>query len=166
MVKARLVWFLMSMLPLAAYALPDDREAIVHVGADTAALNHITRTGTYVGHVTLDQGSTHVRAAYASTTGNMQNQLILAVARGNASKQAHVWTQPTPDKPVLHAYADTIRYLPLRHRIELIGHARLTQGTHVFAAPHIEYDTVLQHVTTQKNDHERTTIIIPTPSHA
>ena len=47
-----------------------------------------------------------------------------------------------PNKPPFHAYADTIRYYPLRHLIELIGNARVEQGNNSLSAAKITYDTV------------------------
>ena len=114
----------------------------------------------------LDQGSTHIRAAHASTTSNTANQLILAIAQGDTTRQAHIWTTTSLKKPPLHAYADTIRYQPLKHRIELLGHAKLIQGSQSFSAPVIHYDTLHQHIITARNDHARTQIIIHTPSHS
>ncbi len=165
MVRALLLG-LLCLASWPSFALPSDKDAVVHLRAGTASLNQRTHRGVYTGDVRLDQGSTHVRAAFAITNGNANNQLILAVAHGNATTQAHVWTRASLEKPPLHAYADTIRYIPLQHLIELLGHARLTQGHQSFAAPTIKYDTLLQHVTTQQNGRERTTIVIHPPSHS
>lgn len=59
----------------------------------------------------------------------------------------------------MHAYADTIRYYPLRHLIELIGNARVEQGKNSFSAAKISYDTEKQHVLSQGNGNKRIIII-------
>jgi lipopolysaccharide export system protein LptA len=164
MVK-RTILALLCGLVSNAFALQADRSAPVHVHAEAASLNQHTHRGVYSGHVILDQGSTHLRADHAITDGDNHNQLVLATIHGSQHQQAHVWTTQSMDKPPLHAYADTIRYFPMQHRIELQGHARLIQGAHSFSAPIIRYDTRNQHVTTEQHGHERTAIVIQPPSH-
>ncbi len=141
-------------------ALPDDREKIMQLSADTADLNQQTHQGEYIGNVQLDQGTTHLRAASARTEGDKQNKLILAIAKGDSKKQAHFWVITELNKPPLHALADLIQYFPERNIVELIGNARVTQGENSFSAPKIIYDTVKQHVVSRSNGKERTTIII------
>nr|WP_058450754.1 lipopolysaccharide transport periplasmic protein LptA [Legionella jamestowniensis] len=142
------------------FAMPDDREKIAELSADSADLNQQTHHGEYIGNVEFDQGTSHLRAARAITEGNQQNKLILAIAFGDGKEQAHFWTQTALDKPPLHAYADTIRYYPERHLVELIGNARVTQGDNSFTGPKISYDTEKQHVISKGNPKNRTTIVI------
>ncbi|WP_420795316.1 lipopolysaccharide transport periplasmic protein LptA [Legionella brunensis] len=140
--------------------MPDDREKVAELTADSADLSQHTHRGEYIGNVEFDQGTTHLRAAKAITEGNQQNKLILAIALGNETAQAHYWTQTALDKPLLHAYADMIRYYPERHLVELIGNARVTQGDNSFSGPKISYDTEKQHVISKGDTKNRTTIII------
>lgn len=141
-------------------AMPDDREKLVELSADSADLNQQTHRGEYIGDVQFDQGTTHLRAAKAITEGDKHNKLVFAVAEGNDKEQAHYWTQTAIDKPLLHAYADIIRYYPNRHLIELIGNAHVSQGDNSFTAPKISYDTLKQHVVSKSDGKTRTTIII------
>ena len=159
-------WLLLLLfISTYSFALPEDREQVLHLSADTADLNQEKHQGIYIGDVQLDQGSTHVRAAHAITEGNNQNQLVKALAKGNAKAQAHYWALTAIDKPPIHAYADNIYYYPARHLIELIGNARVEQGENIFSAPTIRYDTLHQHVITKSNGKERTTIIIHPEKH-
>ncbi len=141
-------------------AMPDDREKTLELSANSADLNQQTHRGEYIGNVQLDQGSSHLRAANAVTEGDKQNKLMLAIANGDQKEQAHFWTLTALDKPPLHAYADTIRYHPDRHLIELIGNARVVQGDNSFSAPTISYDTLEQHVISKSDGKARTVIII------
>lgn len=142
-----------------SYALTQDKQATVYLSAGSASINQSTHTGMYTDHVAIDQGTTHLRADTAETKTNEKNQLIFALAKGNAHALAHVWTDTAIDKPPVHAYADVIRYYPIEHRVELIGHARVVQGDNAFKAPLIIYDTLTQHVVTKPEGRERTTII-------
>ncbi|QMT60745.1 MULTISPECIES: lipopolysaccharide transport periplasmic protein LptA [unclassified Legionella] len=151
-----LLFFLFSS---AAYALTEDKEQVMHVMADSADLSQQDHKGTYTGNVELVQGTTNLHADKAVTIGNEKNQLVVAIANGTKEKQAHYWTITDPQKPPVHAYADTIRYYPLRHLIELIGNARVEQGKNSFSAAKISYDTVKQHVLSQGDDSKRIVII-------
>ncbi len=167
-IAGNLVFNLLVLLivPLPSFALPEDRDQIVQLRAGSADINQQTHAGIYQEDVQLDQGSTHIRAASAVTTGNEKNQLILASIKGDKKTQAHYWTLPATDKPVVHAYADTINYYPERHLIELIGNARVEQGTNSFSAPKITYDTVAQHVLSEAFGTGRTTIIFHPEKHS
>ncbi|VEG89708.1 lipopolysaccharide transport periplasmic protein LptA [Legionella spiritensis] len=159
----KLFLFFLLILPLTfqcAFALPQDREKVMELSADTADLNEQTHRGEYVGDVELDQGTTHLRASKAVTEGNQKNKLVVAIAWGDKINQAHYWTQTATDKPLLHAFADTIRYYPDRHLIELIGNARVEQGDNSFSAAKISYDTLKQHVLSKSDGKTRTMIVI------
>lgn len=141
-------------------ALPEDSKQVVHLEAGTADLNQQTHRGVFTDNVNLVQGSTHLSAAQVITVGNIKNQLIEAILKGNITMQAHYWTLTTPNKPSVHAYADTIYYYPEKHRIKLVGHARVEQDKNSLSAAVIIYDTEQQHVITQSEGTTRTTIII------
>jgi lipopolysaccharide export system protein LptA len=148
------------------FALPNDAQQVVRFRADSVDINQSTNLGKYIGNVQLDQGTTHVRAAEACTESNQKNQLTKVTIKGNAQMQAHYWTLPTQDKPVVHAYADIIYYYPEKHIIELVGHAKVRQAKNSFSAPKIEYNTLEQHVVSNSaGQSTRTTIILhPEPA--
>lgn len=140
------------------FALPTDKDQLLVLSADLVELNEQKHHGEYQGHVCLDQGSSHLRASSAMTQGDVKNQLIVAIAKGDSRQQAHYWTQTEVNKPLLHAHADLIRYYPMRHLIELIGHAALIQQEHSLTASKISYDTLKQRVLSQSDGKERIVI--------
>ncbi|ARB90841.1 lipopolysaccharide transport periplasmic protein LptA [Legionella longbeachae] len=152
------LWFFLTFA-CSSYALSEDKEKVMHVMADSADLSQQQHKGIYTGNVELIQGTTNLRATKAITLGNEKNQLVVAIASGAPGQQAHYWTTTDPKKPPLHAYADTIRYYPLRHLIELIGNARVEQGNNSFSATKISYDTEKQHVLSQGDGSKRIMII-------
>lgn len=156
-------WFLICFLIayiIPGYALQSDKEKTMHVVADSADLNQKNHKGTYVGNVEFNQGTTNLRAAKAITQGDENNHLSFAIAKGTQGKQAHYWTITDPGKPPFHAYADTIKYYPLKHLIELIGNARIEQGQNSLKAAKINVDTINQHLTSFSDKKNRTTIIL------
>lgn len=141
-------------------ALPEDNKEPLFVHADSADINQSQHHGDYQGHIALDQGSTHIRAAKATTQTNDKNQLVQAVIDGDTNEQAHYWTLQNQDKPVLHAYANKICYCPLEHRIVLIGHARVVQGQNQITAETICYNSLSQHMMTPTHSGEQTVITV------
>lgn len=158
MVKPLVITILL-VIATVGHALTNDNEKVMHVMADSADLNQQEHKGTYIGNVELIQGSSNLQAAKAITQGNEKNQLVLAIANGEKGKQAHYWTITDMNKPPFHAYADTIKYYPLRHLIELIGNARVEQGQDSFSAAKISYDTIDKHVISNGDSKQRITII-------
>lgn len=159
-----------ALMSNLCFSMPDDHKKMAQLAANSADLNQQTHHGEYRGDVQFDQGTAHLRAAQATTESNEQNKLVFAVANGSKNEQAHFWIQTALDKPLLHAYADSIRYYPERHLIELIGNARIVQGNDSFTASKISYDTFYQHIISQGDNKKRSVItihsdalLIPTP---
>ncbi|MFI4962359.1 MAG: lipopolysaccharide transport periplasmic protein LptA [Legionellales bacterium] len=142
-----------------SYALPSDKEQVMHVVADSADLNQQKHKGVYTGHVAFTQGTTNIQASKAITNASDKNQLTLAIAMGSKENPAHYWTEPEAGKPPFHAYADSILFYPLRHLVELKGHAHIEQGKNSLTAALITYDTLDQHVITQSDGTTKTTIL-------
>lgn len=156
----KLTAFFLFLLANSCFALPDDRQKVLHLSAGSADINQKTHQGVYTDGVELDQGATHIRAVRAITISNVKNELVKATIYGDQLTQAHYWTLTTTDKPPLHAYADIIYYDSEHHLIQLEGHAKVEQGNDSFSAPKISYDTITQHVISKSNGKKRTTIII------
>lgn len=150
-------WIKSSLLLLYMSVSHAATQEPIYLKAGSASINQTTHIGRYHHQVTLDQGPLHLNAFSAETKTNEKNQLIFAIAKGAKDNQAHIWT--TAKQPPLHAYADKIIYYPLKHSIELIGHARIIQGDNSFSAPKIVYNTLTQHIVTESLLQERTVII-------
>lgn len=159
-ISQRILFSALVSFSATVFAMPDDHNQLLALSADNADLNQQTHHGEYSGDVQLDQGTSHLRASKAVTEGTPQNKLLAAIAMGDAQSQAHYWTQTAVDKPLMHAYANTIRYYPDKHIIELIGNARVEQGKNSVTAAKITYDTLKQHVVSNNEGKERTVILL------
>ena len=154
--------FVLFILSHSLLALPEDHQQPLLVRADSVDLNQKKHLGIYIGHVTVDQGSTHIRATKAVTEGDEHNQLVQAVIEGDSKSQAHYWTLQNIDKPELHAYADTMYYYPKSHQILLDGHAYVLQDHNKITASKLYFDTLTQHVKTSYQGAQTTITILPT----
>ena len=147
-------------LTVTSHALPEDKNKPIYLSADSADLNQSTHQGEYIGHVDFKQGTSHITAERAITLVDENNKLTKAVAYGNDKTRAHFSTMTDQQKPKMHARAKIIRYYPLKHLIELEGHAQVTQGNDRFEADIIKYDTIKQHVISNNKGTGRTLIVI------
>lgn len=146
-------------LATPCFALPEDSQAVLEMHSGSADMNQATHRGVFLDHVALDQGTTHIRALKAMTKSNEKNQLTEAIIIGNTEHPAHYWVLMAAEKPILHAYADTMYYYPAKHVIKLVGHAHLEQGKNSFSAPIICYDTLHHHALSEQKNNERTVIV-------
>ncbi|NCT57743.1 MAG: lipopolysaccharide transport periplasmic protein LptA [Legionella sp.] len=154
----------LNLLTLNAFAFTSDRSKLVYFASGYASFDEKTGEGHYREGVSIDQGSTHLRAFDAITMMNAQHQLIRAVAHGSHQAQAHFWTCTSSDKPPLHAYADTLAYYPQENKLELKGNARIIQGENTLNAPTISYDTRAERlITTASPDNKQGTVILIDP---
>lgn len=142
------------------WALPEDEKEPATMAANTADINQLSHKGVYTGDVQYDQGTRHLRADKAVTLSDDKNKLIFANVFGTVQEPAHYWELTAKEKPLMHAYANEIKYYPKKNRIEFIGNAKIMQGDDSFSAPKIIFNTVSQHVITEKKGQERTVIII------
>jgi len=160
-IKNRWLFLSLSFLLFTknSHSLPSDKTQKIEFHAGAIDINNQKHLGVFTNDVIIDQGTTHIRAAKAITVGNEKNKLLNAIIYGDIKNQAHYWTTTASDKPPVHAYADTIYYYPADHKIKLIGNAKIIQGLDSFIAAKIIYDTQEQHVISQSDNINRTTII-------
>ncbi|HCA89108.1 MAG: lipopolysaccharide transport periplasmic protein LptA [Legionellaceae bacterium] len=148
-----------------SFALPEDKAKKAYLLAQSVELNQQTHQGIYIGEVTFDQGTTHLRADKATTLSDPKNKLLEARAYGNTKKLAHYWTKTAPNKPELHAFAEQIHYYPPKHLVVLIGQARVLQGEDSLSADKICFDTLKKHVTSSNKQSKTIIIIHPGKKH-
>ncbi len=157
--------FLLLCITNNAYALKSDKLEAIQFQAGHVTFNDKTGVGTYTEGVSITQGSSNLRANHATTLMDKDHHLVRATAFGSEKKRAHFWTLTTEDKPLLHAFADTIHYHPVKHELELIGHAQIEQGNNKLTAPHIRYDIQAERFMTTAKNEERTVILIDPSEH-
>jgi lipopolysaccharide export system protein LptA len=158
MVK-RCLLLCLCLLASGVFALPTDTHKRLLMQAKTADIKQQKGVATFHGNVQADQGLTHLRAQSAKTFFDKKNHLKLAIAYGSHKLLAHYWTLPHLNRPLLHAYAKTIKYYPSQGKVILIGHARLQQGGNAYRAPEIIYYMKQNRIVSPQHNKGRTTIV-------
>ncbi|NQY42396.1 MAG: hypothetical protein HRT87_03505 [Legionellales bacterium] len=98
-------------------ALEDDKPDF-HAHADS--MEYIVSDGKQVIHrnnVKIDYGESHLTANQVDSYFNDENKITKAFAFSKDNQQSHYWNDLESDKPTLHAYSDSIEYLPLQDNI-------------------------------------------------
>lgn len=117
--------------------------------------------------VIFNQGKTHLESNSVNAILDEKHHPQYAIARAAPLKRVHFSTQPSPQDPLMHAYSNTMEYLPLQHLIVLTGEAKLSQGKRLFSAPLIRYNTLKHQVISLPEKESRTHIIFyPDKKHA
>jgi lipopolysaccharide export system protein LptA len=128
---------------LNAFALKEDAAEKIYIVADATLYNSSTGITTFLGHVKVDQGSTHLLADRLVTQSDNHYKIQLLTAWGEQSL-AHYWTLPTVKEKELHAYATMIKFYPLDSNVTLEHNVTLTQGENTFRGELIHYNGLSQ----------------------
>ncbi len=78
-------------------------------------------------NVKIEHGCSHLTAHRVNSYFDDNNKLVKSIAYSSRKNQSHFWNNSDPNKPVLHAYADFVEYLPLEdntiiHKDNVIMH--------------------------------------------
>lgn len=144
-----------------AFALPNDREQLMHIDADSYELNYKTGIDIYEGNVKVDQGTTHLIADRVVTEKNKDRKMISTIAYGN-EQLAEFTTIPKEGEEIFHAKAKVIKFYPETSLVQLEENVIVTQGENSFHGPIIIYNMKDQIVSTPASPNGRATIIINT----
>jgi lipopolysaccharide export system protein LptA len=145
----------------SASALKNDKNQPINIQADHADFRDNSTanngTGTYSGHVVMSRGSISLTANKA-TVSMVNNELQSAELTGNP---ATFDQQPDAGEP-MHGVADQITYDAGKNQVDLIGHARVSQGVRLLSADVIHYNTETEHMTAKgASDDGRVHLTIP-----
>lgn len=149
---------LLLLTPLSSLALKSDADKIAQFKADNVSFNYNNGATIYTGHVTMNQGTTHLIADKVTVTKDRNGEVNKMIAVG---KQAHYNTLPDEQKKPIDAFGDTIEYYPEQKTAVIIGNGLVTQGMNSLQGPHIVYNMVNQTVVSAPSlDGGKSTIIL------
>ncbi|MCG6873044.1 MAG: lipopolysaccharide transport periplasmic protein LptA [Gammaproteobacteria bacterium] len=127
---------LLLLTPQLAWALSTDKNQPVIVDADTMELDFRTGERTYIGNVTIKQGSLVIRGDKVKTDYK-DDELQNATVWG---KPARFKQRPDGEEVDVTGRAARLFLDELRHRMFMYKNAVLEKGTAVVRSPEIQYD--------------------------
>jgi lipopolysaccharide export system protein LptA len=141
-----------------AYALPEDRSLPIQIDANRAVLSNREGTTIYIGDVILVQGTLIMHADRVEIyTINKEVDRVIAFG-----KPAKVEDKPDPEKAVVKARAETIRYFMKKEKLELETNAYIDQDGAQITSDSIHYfinDQVVE--ANSKQQEGRVKMVIP-----
>src|SRR5206468_4107299 len=118
-----------------------------------------TGVNIYIGHVKIDQGSSHVLADRVVTKNNKDHKIGVATAYGEKTLAEYTTLPKEGDQP-LDAKANVITFYPPTSTAVLTGNVIVTQGENNFKGPIIVYNIKDQVVHVPPSQNGQATIII------
>ena len=152
---------LCCLLPLAAFALPNDREQPVSIAADNATFNEKTGVAIYRGNIDIQQGSLRITADELMVTTDSKGSVLTGIAKG---KPAHFQQRPAADKGIATAEAEEVTYQAREGIITLKINAKLQQDGSSFKSNEISYNLELGEIEAKGDKQNRVQLVFPPPS--
>ncbi|MFZ5560589.1 MAG: lipopolysaccharide transport periplasmic protein LptA [Pseudomonadota bacterium] len=146
------------LLPLAAAALPSDREQPLQVSANSARFNEKTGIATYTGAVVVQQGTLEIRAEEVIIRVDRKGAVTSTEARGAPARYQQ---QTDPKKGPVTAEAARIDYDASNEIVTLSGNARLRQEGSSFQGSTITYNSLRQQVDAKGEGADRVQLVFP-----
>jgi lipopolysaccharide export system protein LptA len=148
---------LLLVLAGPGVALEEDRQQPIQIESNQAERDEKAGTTIYIGNVELVQGSLKMLADRLEIYTAKGNQLERIVAYGNP---AYVEQKPEPDKPLVKARGDIIRYLVKEERLQLEKNASIDQDGAIVNSNIIDY-FIKDEVVKASGSEKRVRVVIP-----
>ena len=131
-----------------------DSEQPVTIKSDLATFDNDKGLATYMGHVTVDQGSRHLSSEKLTIQRDEQNRIKVIIATGNP---ARFHSQSDPTKPVGSGKAKLIKYYPQQDTVDLFENAQITQNGDTISGPVLKYNFLTGNLKSKSTKRERAT---------
>ena len=162
-INRRPAWLVLmaALASASAWGLKSDKQQPINIQADHADFRDNSTanngTGTYSGHVIMSRGSISLTANKA-TVLMVNNELQSAELTGSPA----TFDQQPDEGERMHGVADQITYDAGKNQVDLVGHARVSQGVRLLSADVIHYNTETEHMTAKgASDDGRVHLTIP-----
>jgi lipopolysaccharide export system protein LptA len=158
---ARLVSFLVLLLPLQVFALSGDAQQPIHVEADSLEIRDKENISIYSGNVRLSQGSQEFRGERLVLNFNQQKELVLMTMTGTPA----TFRQIDDQQREMRGQADQMEYRASESTLLLLGNARFTHVGNTIESNTIRINTETESIqagSTESDDRVRM-LILPKP---
>lgn len=141
----------------AALALETDTAQPVYIDSDSQQLDMKSNKVTFVGNVSLKQGSINITADTLSVTRDEQGQEIKMIqATGKPAK----FSQLLDDGRTIKGQANDLQYLLSSDQLTMTGKAQLAQDGNLIQGSSIKYQIAQQKLMADGSEQERVTTVL------
>ncbi|MCZ6470689.1 MAG: lipopolysaccharide transport periplasmic protein LptA [Gammaproteobacteria bacterium] len=158
---ARLVSFLVLLLPLQVFALSGDAQQPIHVEADSLEIRDKENISIYTGNVRLSQGSQEFRGERLVLNFSQQKELVLMTMTGTPA----TFRQIDDQQREMRGQADQMEYRASESTLLLLGNAKFTHVGNTIESNTIRINTETESIqagSTESDDRVRM-LILPKP---
>ncbi|MCZ6578397.1 MAG: lipopolysaccharide transport periplasmic protein LptA [Gammaproteobacteria bacterium] len=158
---ARLVSFLVLLLPLQVFALSGDAQQPIHVEADSLEIRDKENISIYSGNVRLSQGSQEFRGERLVLNFSQQKELVLMTMTGTPA----TFRQIDDQQREMRGQADQMEYRASESTLLLLGNAKFTHVGNTIESNTIRINTETESIqagSTESDDRVRM-LILPKP---
>ena len=127
-----------ALIPVAAQAMPSDREKAIKITADAASHSEKTGITVYSGDVYLEQGTLKIWGDKLTIHSTPDGDVTFAEALGEPAK---LQQKPAPEKDTMFGEALTIHYKIDGETVVFRDEAHLRQGKAEMKGDYIEYNS-------------------------
>lgn len=158
---ARLVSFLVLLLPLQVFALSGDAQQPIHVEADSLEIRDKENISIYSGNVRLSQGSQEFRGERLVLNFNQQKELVLMTMTGTPA----TFRQIDDQQREMRGQADQMEYRASESTLLLLGNARFTHVGNTIESNTIRINTETESIQagSTESDGRVRMLILPKP---
>lgn len=149
---------ILFVISLQAHALQSDAKELMYIISDSASHNGKTGTKIFIGHVKLDQGTSHLIADKVITQADKKHQVHTITAYG-FNNLAHYWTTLDSNHELLDAKAKIIIYHPKTGDIDMKENVIVQQAKNHFKGQSIHYNNLEQTITVPESSHSHALLI-------
>jgi len=147
----------MSCELLALAASHPDEELPIEIHSDSAQFDDKKGTATYLGNVVMQQGSRQLSSQSLIIKRDNHGKIESMVAKGTpATFQA----KPSPEKPLIHGFANIIQFYPNQDKMILLENASLTQNEDTLEGDSLTYFVSKHILSSDPVPGKRTTVLI------
>ncbi len=140
-----------------ALALETDTAQPVYIDSDSQQLDMKSNKVTFVGNVSLKQGSINITADTLSVTRDEQGQEIKMIqATGKPAK----FSQLLDDGRTIKGQANDLQYLLSSDQLTMTGKAQLAQDGNLIQGSSIKYQIAQQKLMADGSEQERVTTVL------
>ncbi|MDP5255504.1 MULTISPECIES: lipopolysaccharide transport periplasmic protein LptA [unclassified Vibrio] len=141
----------------AALALETDTAQPVYIDSDSQQLDMKSNKVTFVGNVSLKQGSINITADTLSVTRDEQGQDIKMIqATGKPAK----FSQLLDDGRTIKGQANDLQYMLSTDQLTMTGKAQLAQDGNLIQGSSIKYQIAQQKLMADGSEQERVTTVL------
>jgi len=158
---ARLVSFLVLLLPLQVFALSGDAQQPIHVEADSLEIRDKENISIYSGNVRLSQGSQEFRGERLVLNFNQQKELVLMTMTGTPA----TFRQIDDQQQEMSGQADQMEYRASESTLLLLGNAKFTHVGNTIESNTIRINTKTESIQagSTESDGRVRMLILPKP---